>query len=46
MSVQSKFIARGLTARGEAQRNREYFSAADICDELDTMLRTAEADFD
>lgn len=42
--LRQEFIARGLAARDDARRTGEYYSAADIRDELDAMLRTAEAD--
>lgn len=40
---QREFIARGLASRDEAKASGEYWSAEQIADELDEMLRGAEA---
>lgn len=40
--TQQEFIARGLASRDEAQASGEYWSAEQIADELDAMLRGAE----
>jgi len=37
-----EFIARGLASREEARSTNEYFSAAEILDELDLMLSQAD----
>ena len=40
---QRDFIARGLASRDEAKRTGEYYSAAEVLAELDSMLSEAEA---
>lgn len=37
------FIIRGLAAREEARQSGEYYSAEQVHDELDAMLRAAES---
>jgi predicted transcriptional regulator len=39
---QRDFLARGLASREEARRTGEYYSAAEVLDELDAMLSDAE----
>ena len=41
--LQQEFIARGLASREEAKRSGEYFSVDDIRDDMDRLLRAAEA---
>jgi len=41
--LQQEFIARGLASREEAERRGEYFSVEDIRDDMDGLLRAAEA---
>jgi cysteinyl-tRNA synthetase len=41
--AQKEFIARGLASRDEARQTGEYYSADEIRDELDAMLREASA---
>ncbi len=37
-----EFIARGLTAREEARRSDRYYSAREVCDELDALIKAKE----
>jgi len=39
---QQEFIARGLEAPGEDRRTGRYYSAKDICDELDDLIKAKE----
>lgn len=39
--LQKEFIARGLVSRDEARRTGEYFTSAEVHEELDAMLREA-----
>jgi predicted transcriptional regulator len=39
---QQEFIARGLAARDEARRSGRYYSAKDVCDELDDLIKAKE----
>jgi cysteinyl-tRNA synthetase len=41
--MQKEFIARGLASREAARQTGEYYSADEIRDELDAMLRQATA---
>ena len=41
--MQKEFIARGLASRDEARQTGEYYSADEIRDELDAMLREVTA---
>lgn len=41
--LRKAFIARGLASRDEARLSGEYFSAADVRDELDALLLAAES---
>jgi len=42
-SLHKEFIARGLASRAEAKLSGEYFSSAEVHDELSRMLNEAEA---
>ena len=44
--AQQEFIARGLAARDEAQRNGEYVTSDDVLRELDELLAQAESKTD
>lgn len=44
--MRQAFIARGLASRDEARQTGEYFSAEEIRDELDALLREAKAGAD
>ena len=41
--LQEEFIARGLASRDKAKQTGEYYDAADVLAELDTMLLNAES---
>lgn len=40
--AQRDFLARGLASREEAWRTGEYYAAAEVLDELDTLLSDAK----
>lgn len=40
---QQAFIARGLAGRDEARRTGQYFDAADVLEDIDSMLSQAES---
>lgn len=42
-SVKKVFIARALASRDEAKLSGEYFTSAEVLDELNRMLTEAEA---
>ena len=41
--AQQEFLARGLTSRDEAKQTGEYFSSEQVEEELDSLLKQAEA---
>jgi predicted transcriptional regulator len=40
--TQQAFLARGLASRDEAESSGEYFTAAEVLQELDSMLQVAQ----